>query len=63
MKIENPIPTPSNKQKFMAQAKGFDADYIAGFDDGEFIKREIDEDLVRVDELANLPELSKLGIY
>ncbi len=47
MKITNPIPTPTNKDKFWAQTKGFDADYIPGQDDGEvqeFKNQERDED-------------------
>lgn len=61
--MKNPLPTPTNTQKWAAQNKGFDADYIPGQDDGEFIKREIDEDLVRVDEVETAQQLSKLGIY
>lgn len=67
MKIEvkNPIPFPTNVQKWAAQNKGFDADYIPGFDDGEhFIRREIAEDQVmeRVDEVEIAAQLP-IGIY
>lgn len=62
MKIENPIPTPTNKDKFFAEAKGFDADYVPGMDDGEFIIRErLEQD--RTDEIETAQELSKLGIW
>lgn len=62
MKIpKNPIPTPTNTQKWAAQNKGFDPDYVYGLDDDLiFRNRERDEDQVmeRIDEVeiaAQLP--------